>query len=77
MGWQSPGQRTSIPRPECVEDRPGYPLANVRIEHPVQEHVHLADRPGVQVHLLSIEGEILRILSLSNQMIAGLDEHTP
>ena len=50
-------------------------LANVRIEHTMQEHVHLADRPSVQVHFLTIQREVLRVVPVFDEVVAGLDQH--
>ena len=51
-------------------------LTDISIEHPMKEHVHFADGPCIQVHLLTIQGQVLWVFSVLDQIVSGLDQHT-
>ena len=51
-------------------------FADVGIEHAMQEHIHLADRPGIQIHLLTVEREIGGVFTMGDKVITRLHQHT-
>ena len=54
----------------------GVPVLNGEAGDIVEDHVHVADRPHGAVRVLTIEGQVVRVLPLLFHILVGLNEKT-
>src|ERR1019366_1254425 len=46
-----------------------------RVGQPMEEHVHLTDRPGAEVFLLARERQVFRVLPMALEVVRAFDQH--